>query len=292
VPTQTDPTRNRTDGQLHLCFTRPDTAASTRLQVQVQTPPMRVVRAFPIADHAVLTHIHNVSGGVLGGDQLRLCVDVQQNARAQLTSTGATRLYRHRPGYGDATQTNHFQVAPGGLLEYLPDPLIPYAQARYRQITQIELAADAGLMYWEIITPGREAHNERFAYAEVQLTLDIVAAERPIVLERIHLTPATQPLTATARLGIYPYFATFYLCRVGWPPAQWLGLEKTLAAVAQELTLPGEILWGVSTLAAHGLSIRALSINSRTIMRGLLQFWQLAKQAIYGLDAIPPRKVY
>ncbi len=258
----------------------------------MQTPPLRVVRAFPIADHAVLTHIHNVSGGVLGGDQLRVWADVQSNARAQLTSTGATRVYRHRPAYPDATQTNHFQVAPGGLLEYLPDPLIPYAQARYRQITQIDLAADAGLFYWEIIAPGREAHNERFAYDEVWLTLDIVAAGRPIVLERLRLTPATHPLTAAARLGAYPYFATFYLCRVGWPVTQWLALEKTLAIIAQELTLPDTILWGVSTLAAHGLSIRALSVNSRAIMHGLLHFWQLAKQAIYGMDAIPPRKVY
>ena len=54
---------------------------------------------------------------------------------------------------------------------------------------------------------------------------------------------------------------------------------------------PDKILWGVSTLAAHGLSIRALSVNSRAIQHGLLHFWQVAKQAIYGLDATPPRKV-
>ena len=175
----------------------------------MQTPPLRVVRAFPIADHAVLTHLHNVSGGILGGDQLQLVADIQPNARVQLTSTGATRVYRHRPAYTDATQSTHFQVATGGLLEYLPDPLIPYAQARYRQQTQIELAADAGLFYWEILAPGREAHQEMFAYDEVRLNLDIVAAGQPIVLERMRLTPASQPLTSRARLGMYPYFATF-----------------------------------------------------------------------------------
>ncbi len=291
-PLQNRPPQNRTDGRLHLCFTRPSTTEPTRLQVQTQTPPLRVVRAFPIADQAVLTHLHNVSGGVLGGDQLQLVVDVQQNARVQLTSTGATRVYRHRPAYADATQTTHFQVATGGLLEYLPDPLIPYAQARYRQQTQIELADNAGLFYWEMLTPGREAHQESFAYDEVRLNLDIVAAGRPIVLERMRLTPASQPLTTLARLGSYPYFATFYLCRVGWPASDWLALEKTLAAMAHELTQPDTILWGVSTLTAHGLSIRALSVNSRAIVNGLLHFWQVAKQAIYGLDAIPPRKVY
>lgn len=265
---------------------------ATRLQVKEQTPPLRVVRAFPIADDAVLTHIHNVSGGVLGGDQLTLCAEVGTGARAQLTSTGATRVYRHRPAYATATQYNHFQVATGGLLEYLPDPLIPYAGARYRQITQIELAADAGLFYWEILAPGREAHNELFAYADLQLQLDLYGGGRPLALERIHLTPATTALGAPARLGPYRYVATFYLCRVGLPAAAWLALEKELQEIAQALTETQTVVWGVSTLAAHGLSVRALSMNSRTLLTGLPHFWQAAKWALYGQNAVMPRKVY
>lgn len=286
------PTNQHVDGRLHLCFTRPSTAANTRLQVTVQTPPLRVVRAFPLADHAVLTHIHNVSGGVLGGDHLTLCVKVEADAQAQLTSTGATRVYRHRPDYPDATQQTHFQIASGGLLEYLPDPLIPYAGARYRQVTQIELADNAGLFYWEIIAPGREAHNELFAYDDLQLHLDLRADGRPIAVERLHLTPATKSLAAVARLGGYRYVATFYVCRVGLPPATWLALEKALQEIAQTLTAPDTVVWGVSTLAAHGLSVRALSMNSRALLAGLPQFWQAAKWALYGQNAVMPRKVY
>lgn len=286
------PTTYRLDGRLHLSFTCADATAATRLQVKEQTPPLRVVRAFPIADRAVLTHLHNISGGVLGGDQLTLCADVGPGARAQLTSTGATRVYRHRPAYAMATQSNHFQVAAGGLLEYLPDPLIPYAGARYRQITQIELAEDAGLFYWEVLAPGREAHNELFAYEELQVQLDLYAGKRPIALERYHLTPATTALDSPTRLGPYRYVATFYLCRVGVPAATWLALEKELQALAQTLTTAQTVVWGVSTLAAHGLSVRALSMNSRALLTGLPHFWQAAKWALYGQHAVMPRKVY
>lgn len=285
-------TNYRVNGRLHLRFTATGAPVATRLQVIEQTPPLRVVRAFPIADQAVLTHLHNVSGGVLGGDQLTLCAEVNAGARAQLTSTGATRVYRHRPGYATATQHTRFQVAAGGLLEYLPDPLIPYAGARYRQVTEIELADDAGLFYWEIITPGREAHNELFAYEDLQLHLNLYGGGRPLALERLHLTPATTTLGSPARLGHYTYLATFYLCRVGVPATTWLALEKELQTLAQCFSEPAKVIWGVSTLAAHGLSVRALSINSRALLTGLPLFWQAAKQALYGQNAVMPRKVY
>ena len=285
-------TIHRVDGRLHLCFGRPDPGAEAQLQIKQQTPPLRVIRAFPTADHTLLAHIHNVSGGVLGGDQLRLCVEVQADTQVQLTSTGATRVYRHRPGYADATQRTTIQVAAGGVLEYLPDLLIPYAGARYRQMTQIDLADNAGLFYWEIIAPGREAHNERFAYEELHLQLDIRAAGRPIALERLHLTPATKPLPALARLGPYRYVATFYLCRVGLPSATWLMLEKALQEIAQSLTDQQTTVWGVSALPAHGLSVRALSMNSRALLAGLPHFWQAAKWALYRQNAVMPRKVY
>jgi urease accessory protein len=284
------PTNHRVDGRLHLAFTR--TTAATRLQVKEQCPPLRVVRAFPLADQAVLTHLHNVSGGILGGDHLTLCAEVTADARVQLTTTGATRVYRHRPGYPMATQQTHFRVASGGLLEYLPDPLIPYAGARYRQVTQIDLADDAGLFYWEILTPGREAHNELFAYDELQLHLDLRAGGRPIALERVRLKPALAPPGSLARLGPYRYSATFYLCRVGVSAATWLALEKELQVMAETLTAPRSTVWGVSTLAAHGLSVRALSMNSRALFTGLPHFWQAAKWALYGQNAVMPRKVY
>jgi len=298
VSTTAAATKTRADGLLDLTFSQTanrlqkSESSRTKLAVTAQRPPLRVIRAFPLVDGGVLTHLHNVSGGILGGDQLTVSACLEESTQVQLTSTGATRLYRHRPGYSDATQITHFQIGQGALLEYLPDPLIPFAGARFRQQTRIELAADAGLFYWEIISPGREAHDELFAYDEVALQLDIVAEGQPIVIERMRLRPASEPLTSRARMGEYRYFGTFYICRVGYSPAEWLKLENKLMALAQQRSNQGTILWGVSTMPAHGLTIRALSMNSRAISDGLLYFWSVAKQALYGAEAVPPRKVY
>jgi urease accessory protein UreH len=73
--------------------------------------------------------------------------------------------------------------------------------------------------------------------------------------------------------------------------ARWLALENELAELTQRLSHQGEALWGVSTLPAHGLVVRALSENGREISAGLLAFWRAAKLALYEEVATPPRKV-
>lgn len=279
-------------GRLRLRFERVRGAKRTVLAMCEQRPPLKVVRAFPLSGGEALVHLHNLSGGVLGGDQLEVVIEVGSGASAQITSTGATRLYRSRQGAPAATQRNKVRVNENGLLEHLPDALIPFAESRYCQETAIELARGAGLFWWEIVAPGRVARGELFAYQLLQLKLDLTAEGIMLAQERMRLEPARRPLSSPARLGPYHYFSTFYICREGLESTRWLALEKELAELARRLSRPAEISWGISTLPAHGLVVRAMSVKGRAIASGLLAFWQAAKLQLYGQTAIPPRKIY
>jgi urease accessory protein len=254
--------------------------------------PLRVIRAFPISQGGALVHLHNLSGGVLGGDGLSLTVNVGPAAYAQLTTTSATRLYRSLPQSLPASQAMNISVDEGGLLEYLPDPLIPFTGARYRQQTRIELAQDAGLFWWEMVAPGRVARDELFAYEMLHLDVDILAGSHPIFIERARLEPEQRKPNSPTRLGAYQYFCSFYICRVGLESAYWVRLEGELGQLAQDLSQPGEIMWAVSTLPAHGLHVRALSCRGEAISSGLYTFWNAARLSLYGQQALPPRKVY
>ncbi len=262
------------------------------MRVREQRAPLQVVRAFPIADGGALVHLHNVSGGVLGGDQLHTTVDVGPRAYAQLTTTGATRLYRHREGREPAQQTTVVTVGADALLEYAPDAVIPYAGSAYRQHTRVELAEGAGLFWWEIIAPGREARGEVFAYEMVENELTIVADGQMIALERARLEPHERPLTSPLRMGPYRTYASFSICRVGVEAATWRDLEAELSELAINLSEDGTTVWGVSTLPAHGLAVRGLSRTGRVVYPGLVAFWGRAKERLYGRAAVPPRKLY
>lgn len=280
----------RVQGQLDLQFER--VGDRTVMRVGAMRPPLQVVRAFDLPDATALVHLHTVSGGVLGGDQLEVALKVGRGARVQLTTTSATRVYRNREGAPPAFQSNTVIIEKGSLLEYIPDALIPFAGARYRQETQITLADDAGLFWWEVIAPGREARGELFAYDLLQLHTAIDAEGRPMLRERARLEPTQRPLNISARLGDYRYTASFYICKTGLTVTAWSGLEAQLQAQAHAMTQIGSILWGVSSLPTHGLIVRALAMRGRDIFPGLFAFWKSAKRALYGLDAVWPRKIW
>jgi urease accessory protein len=281
----------RADGRLSLQFTYDAPTARTVLHVAEQRQPLKIVRAFHVEGGAALAHVQNLSGGILSGDRLSLDLEIGPRAHAQVTSTGATRLYRSQAGTEAAEFTAHVVVREQGLLEYLPDPVIPFADSRFRQNTVVNLEDGGGMFWWETVAPGREARGEVFSYADLQFRLDLCAAGIPIAIERCHLDPQARPLESPARLGPYRYFSSFFICRAGTGESRWRDLEKLLQELAGKLSSP-VIIWGLGRLPAHGLVVRALSRNGRYIASGLLAFWSAAKQELYGQDAVIPRKIY
>lgn len=257
-----------------------------------QQPPLRVIRAFTLSDGAALVHLHNVSGGLLGGDELHVNVDVGEGASAQLTTTSATRVYRAANPDMECVQRNTVAVEEGALLEYLPDPIIPFAGARLRQHTTIRLAAGAGLFWWEVLSPGREARGEIFAYDSVRMKTEVSALAVPIAIENIQLEPRTRDLASPARLGPYRYWTTFYICRVGEDPNRWTALEQQLRELSGGLAAAGDARWAVSTLPNSGVVVRGLTVHGRDALAGLHEMWRAAKFALFGRAAVPPRKIH
>jgi urease accessory protein len=276
---------------LTLDFVHDEFAGHTVLAASHQDPPLKVVRAFAVQGGAALAHLHNVSGGLLGGDHLALKVNVGAHAQVQLTTTGAARIYRPRREAVPAMQANEFTVNEGALLEYVPDAIIPYAGARFAQTTTIHLAQGGRIFWWEILAAGREARGESFAYESVEMKADVFALGQPIARERVCIEPRKRTTQSFGRLGPYRTWATFCIARVGPSAAEWLALEHELREQALPLTKHGETLWAISALPAHGLMVRCVAVHGRHVLPGLQALWHTAKRRLYGQDAVPPRKV-
>jgi urease accessory protein len=276
--------------KLWLEFSRSSTA--TLLRVRRQEVPWRVLRGFPNASGETLAHLNNISGGVLDRDDLEMRIEVNRGARAQITSTGATRIYRSRSAAPGGRSRTEVEIGADGFLEYLPDALIPYAGSRYEQSTRIRLGPGATLVWWEIVSPGREAAGEVFRYARLASRLEILTRHGPLLEERWDLSPTAHPLDSAARLGPFRHFASLYLCREGAPDALWRGLEADLGRLAAGQSAENELLWGASSLCADGVALRGVARNGRLLARSLTAIWEAAKPALCGRVATPPRKIY
>jgi len=274
--------------RLELRFV-PD-GAVTRMFVLTQQPPWRAIRAFRNSLGQALVHLHNVSGGILSGDSLRLTIDAAPGARVQATSVGATRVYRHRPGRAAARLATSVQIGEDAMLEYLPEAVIPFAGSRFSQSTTVSLGRNAGFIGWESIAAGRIAGGEEFAFDSLRSELSVRSDIRPLALERWSLIPSTGASRSVARWGRFRYTATLYVCHTGVPQPQWLDLESCMNRLAMEHT-SRSARWGASSLIANGLVVRGLAFEAHQITAGLRLFWEYAKQEIWGEPAVPPRKI-
>jgi urease accessory protein len=275
---------------LHLSF-ESTAQGPTVLRVRRQQPPWRVVRGFQTPSGETLAHVHNVSGGILDTDSLEWRLDVEPYAQGQVTSTGATRIYRSRSSDRIAKQRGVVSIGEGGYLDYLPDQLIPFAGSRFEQTTRVELARGAALIWWDRIAPGREASGEVFRFESLASSFELVADGEPVAIERWSIEPLPRAVDSQVRLGTFRHFASCYVCRAGESAAFWHGFEKELQSIADRLSGP-ELLWGVTSLRAHGLAIRGVAVSGRPLATGLVEMWKAAKWFLCGRVAELPRKIH
>src|SRR6476620_736085 len=107
-------------------------------------------------------YVISPSGGILQGDRYRIVIKLSNKAQAHITTQGATRIYKMEKDY--ATQMIDIVVEEGCYCEYIPDQIIPYANSRFYQLTNLKVHENATMIYSEILVPGRVASGEKFMY--------------------------------------------------------------------------------------------------------------------------------
>lgn len=133
--------------------------------------PLRVLKAlYPEGGvcHHVMVH---PPGGVAGGDQLNIQIDVASHAHAVLTTPGATRFYRTK---GDqASQSVKAMVHAHGRLEWFPLENIIYSGARVRNDQRFELHEEGSMMGWDFLSLGLPAGEEPWEHGIFEQHIEI-----------------------------------------------------------------------------------------------------------------------
>jgi len=123
--------------------------------------PLRVLqRLYPEGDaicHHVLVH---PPGGLVGGDELLLDVQLDSGSHALITTPGATRYYRSE-GL-PATQRVNLRLAAGTRLEWLPMETIAYPGCDGANHVTLDLQPGAEMMGWDLLALGLPASNAPF----------------------------------------------------------------------------------------------------------------------------------
>jgi urease accessory protein len=123
--------------------------------------PLRVLQALypegPGVCHHVLVH---PPGGIVGGDELDIDVQLDAGTHALITTPGATRFYRSAGAAG--AQRARLQIGADARLEWLPLEAIAYRGCHAHNEVRFELGAGASMIGWDLLALGLPAAGEGF----------------------------------------------------------------------------------------------------------------------------------
>ncbi|ROO59509.1 urease accessory protein [Micromonospora sp. Llam0] len=135
-----------------------DAGGRTRLVCLRGEPPLVLRRTGPAVagdGGEVQVHLVGAAAGPLGGDDLRLDVEVGPGARVCLRTVAAS-LALPGPDGRRSTLQMLVRVAAGGELRWLPEPLIAAAGCHHLSRSVVELADGAALVWREELVCGRD----------------------------------------------------------------------------------------------------------------------------------------
>ncbi|RKH41741.1 urease accessory protein UreD [Corallococcus interemptor] len=264
---------------------RPERAGAARLAFE-RSGPRTVVRTAlahsPLRlltprnhGHAAWAYTSSFGGGLVDGDHLRLEVDVADGASALLATQGANRVYRSPTGCRSDLCA---RVGRDALLAWVPDPTVCFTGARYSQTLDVTLAPGASLVLADVVTAGRSARGERWAFLHYASRLRVAREERALVDERWVLDPAHGALPE--RLGRFDALASVLL--VG--PALKDAREALAARVAGLPVKPrAREVVSASPLGEDGLLLRVAAVSLETLL-GTTRDWLSFLPGLLGDD--------
>jgi urease accessory protein len=126
-------------------------------------------------------------GGIVGGDEIRLNVEVGRGAYAVISTQASTKVYRSlRP----ASQHVMTSVDADGLLMMLPDPVVCFAGGHFSQRQRYDLDPRASLVLIDWMTSGRHGAGERWEFQHYSSGIDIRVGGQRILYDTLVLDEA------------------------------------------------------------------------------------------------------
>jgi urease accessory protein len=227
-------------------------------------------------------YILNPGGGYVGGDRYRIEVTLEEKAELVLTTQSATKVYKtlNPP----VLQETEIILKKGSILEYIPDPLIAYREAKFHQHTVIRMDKESTLIYLDILTPGWSPDGEWFKYDYLQLKNEIYVEDQLIAFDHLKLQPAKSQVYAIGFMENFTHLGSMIVvsnhCTQQFLNQMYEELEPHMK----------ECKIGMSMLTVPGFSLRILASSTQQIEEILGVCTSFIRQEWFAKKALFLRK--
>lgn len=224
----------------------------------------------------------NPGGGYVDGDTYKVDVTLEENAELILTTQSSAKVYR-TPNM-PVIQETEIVLKENSVLEYVPDPLIGYQDARYRQNTVIRMEKGSTLIYSDMLTPGWSPEGKLFSYDFLQLKTEVHYDNELVVFDHLKLEPSKRHLSSTGLMEGYTHLGSMIIIGEQTDQSILDQLHDKLDCEYKDCKI------GMSHLAVPGFTLRVLANSTQTIERIFSECHKLIREQWFNKKPVFLRK--
>jgi urease accessory protein len=258
----------------------------TILTERYHDAPLKITKTFYEEQSGRLQlYIMDVSPGLLDGDFYELNLQLEDYSHLIVTNQSFTKI--HPTPLQSAQMSQSLHLGKGAVLEYFPEPTIPYAGSRFDGRIKVQLDEAATFLYADIVTPGRTHRGEQFQYVSFTSRFEVYRQYELIAWDQYHLEPAIHQYQSFGAMEDYTHSGTFWVIN---DYASQALLDQIRSLLPDPLG-DKSIIAGVSLLAGgHGIVIRMLAHNVWQLQALVQIIWDECRISILDLPPCPFRK--
>ncbi|WP_454809108.1 urease accessory protein UreD [Paenarthrobacter nitroguajacolicus] len=250
---------------------------------------LRVLRPHYLDESGQVCYVMvNPGGAYLGSDLFVVDVEVEAGADLLLTTQSATKVYRTPGSFAEQRMT--VRLGEGSRLELMPDQLIAYREASYRQNSHISLHPTSSLVMAEVITPGWSPDGGAFRYEEVRLRNEIRVetgdGSKLLALDNLLIRPPCNDVTGMGFMEGFSHLGSLVVV----DPR----LDQRLADELDQIVRGFDAHTGVSLTATiagtAGIVLRSLSNSTEELNNLLGACTGVLRERWYGQAPLNLRK--
>ncbi len=266
---------------------RDEGALEVRFEQHGNTVPVHLAHHTPLRlffprlapGEPVVGTMFSLSGGVIGGDVLRVQVEAGRGATATMTSQEAEKIHGSR---GPTRRLSvKLSVEPGATLEWLPQETLLFQGARVERRVDIDVAPGGSLLAVDLTVFGILADRERFKQGSLLDAWRVRRGGKLAWAEGLRLEGDIAAQMANPA-GFGGATASGLVLLVTDDAEAWLGPARERLAQTSSRA-------GVTLVAGGVLLARLLDTNAVRARRELVKFTSWLRGARFGHPARMPR---
>jgi urease accessory protein len=123
--------------------------------------PLKLISPSPNGSQkSVLVFLLTYGGGLVGGDQVHLKIEIRPKAKLSIVTQGHTKIFKSPSREVITRQSLDATIEAGAALCLLPDPVQPFDGSIYEQSQKFYLSEGASVCLLDWVSSGRSARGE------------------------------------------------------------------------------------------------------------------------------------